>query len=184
MRSIAATMALLVMGHEVWAADIQATSAVDAVMVFPQGAEVRRVAKVRIPQGAHTVVLPDLPAQAQPPSIRVEGKASGRLEIGSVDSRRLSVPRGDAEAVASARRRIEAEIEKLRDERSLIVAEQQAAEAQRTFLTNLLQLPTRPAPAAPGVAAGEDWGKVLGLVAKELAPANKAILDAGVRIRE
>ena len=59
----------------------------------------------------------------------------------------------------------------------------QAAEAQRTFLTNLLQLPNRPAPAG-GVAAGEDWGKVLGLVAKDLAPVNKAILEAGVRIRD
>jgi len=184
MRIAAASMALLVMGNAAWAADIQATSSIDAVTVFPQGAEVSRVAKVRLPAGAHAIILPDLPAQAQPPSIRVEGKASGPLEIGSVDSRRLSVPRGDAESAASARRRIETEIEKLRDERSLIVAEQQAAEAQRTLLTNLLQLPTRPSPPTSGPTAGEDWGKVLGLVAKELAPVNKAILDAAIRVRD
>ncbi len=165
------------------AADIQAASAIDGVIVFPQGAEVRRVTKVKIPAGSHTLIVPDLPAQAQAASIRVEGKATGRLEIGSVDSRSLSVPRGDPEAAASARRRIEAEIEKLRDERAGIVAEQQAGEAQRTFLTNLLQLPNRPAPAA-GAAVAEDWGKVLDLVARQLAPVNKSILEAGVRIRE
>ncbi len=165
------------------AADIPATSAIDGVIVFPQGAEVRRVTKVKIPAGTHTLIIPDLPAQAQAASIRVEGKATGRLEIGSVDSRSLSVPRGDAEAAASARRRIEAEIEKMRDERAGIVAEQQAGEAQRTYLTNLLQLPNRPAPAA-GAAAGEDWGKVLDLVAKQLAPVNKAIIEAGIRVRE
>ena len=164
-------------------AEVPASSAIEAVTVFPQGAEVRRVVKVKIPAGAHTIVIRDLPAQAQPASIRVEGKATGRLEIGSVDSRSLVVPRGDPEIAASARRRIEAEIEKLRDERAVIQADIQAAEAQRTFLTNLLQLPNRPAPAS-GVGAGEDWGKVLGLVAKDLAPVNKAILEAGVRIRD
>lgn len=181
----AVTLALFTFStpHVSLAADIPAASAVDAVTVFPQGAEVRRVAKVRIPAGTHVVIIPDLPAQAQAASIRVEGKATGRLEIGSVDSRSLSVPRGDAEAQASARRRIEAEIEKLRDERAAIQAEQQAGEAQRTFLTNLLQLPTRPTPAS-GAAPGEDWSKVLALVAKELAPVSKAINEAGIRIRD
>jgi uncharacterized protein (TIGR02231 family) len=176
-------LALLPAAIPAWAADIPASSAVDAVTVFPQGAEVSRIAKVKVPAGSHVIVIPDLPAQAQTASIRVEGKASGRLVIGSVDSRMLNVPRGDPAAAESARRRLEAEIEKLRDERALVAAEQQAAEASRTFLTNLLQLPNRPAP-SQGAGAGEDWAKVLGLVAKELAPVNKAILDAGVRIRD
>ena len=183
MRMTLATLFLIANLPAAHAADIAAASTVDAVTVFPQGAEVRRLAKVKIPAGSHTLVIPDLPAQAQPASIRVEGKATGSLVIGSVDSRALSVPRGDAEAAASARRRIEAELEKLRDERATIIAEQQAAEAQRTFLTNLLQLPNRPAPAA-GAGVAEDWTKVLGLVAKELAPVNRAILEAGVRVRE
>ena len=117
------------------AADIPATSAIDGVIVFPQGAEVRRVTKVKIPAGTHTLIIPDLPAQAQAASIRVEGKATGRLEIGSVDSRSLSVPRGDAEAAASARRRIEAEIEKMRDERAGIVAER-SRECRKEYVSD------------------------------------------------
>ena len=165
------------------AAEVAATSAVEAVTVFPQSAEVQRVAKVKLAAGTHTIILSDLPQQAQAASIRVEGKATGRLEIGSVDSRQLAVQRRDPAGVASARRAIELEIEKLRDERAVIVSEQQAGEAQRSFLSNLLQLPSRPSP-AQGAGAGEDWNKVLALIAKELAPVNRAILEAGVRIRD
>ena len=185
MRFTMSALALIAGAGPVLAADINANSRIDGVTVFPQGAEVRRLAKVRIEAGDHTVIFPDLPANAQPASIRVEGKATGGLEIGSVDSRRLAVPRGDPAAVASARRRIEEEIEKLRDERARIQADLQAAEMQRTYLTSLAQLPGRPAPQPPAAAgAREDWAGVLGLIAKELAPVNKAILDAQVRTRD
>ncbi len=72
---------------QAFAADVPVTSRVDAVTVFPRGAEVSRVAKVKIEKGMHTVVLADVPADADPSSIRVEGLATGKLEIGSVDSR-------------------------------------------------------------------------------------------------
>ena len=165
------------------AAELATPSNVEAVTVFPQSAEVRRLAKVKVPAGAHTIVLNDLPQQAQAASIRVEGKATGSLQIGSVDSRVLAISRRDPEAAASARRAIELEIEKLRDERALAVADQQAAEAQRNFLNNLLQLPSRPVP-AQGASGSEDWSKVLALLSKELAPVQRAILDAGVRVRD
>ena len=185
MRISLSALAITLVSTPVAAADIKAASKVEAVIVFPQGAEVARLAKVRIESGSHTVILSDLPAQAQPASIRVEGKATGSLTIGSVDSRRLSVPRADAETAATTRRRIEDEIEKLRDERARIGADMQAAEAQKAFVTSLTQLPSRPpAPAPAGGAAREDWGQVLSLIAKELAPIQKAILDAEVRIRE
>jgi len=153
-----------------YAADLRAASKVEAVTVFPQGAEVQRLAKIRVEPGSHTVIFSDLPREAQPASIRVEGKASGTLTIGSVDSRVVSVPRTDGDASASPRRRIEDEIEKLRDERARIEAEKQAAETQRTFVGNLVQLPTRPAP-QPGNAGGrsEDWVQVLGIISKELS---------------
>ena len=184
MRTMVSIMALAA-AVPALAADIKATSKVDAVTVFPQGAEVQRLAKVRIESGSHTLILSDLPAQAQAASIRVEGKGTGQLTIGSVDSRRVSVPRADAEAAASARRRIEDEIEKLKDERARIAAEAQAAEAQKAFVTNLVQLPSRPSPQpGPAGAPREDWGQILGLIGKELAPIHKAILDAEVRIRE
>ena len=88
MRILLTATLLLATAVEVSAAEIPAVSRVDAVTVFPQGAEVSRVAKVQLEKGPHTVILNDLPADAVPNSIRVEGLASGKLEIGSVDSRR------------------------------------------------------------------------------------------------
>ncbi len=62
-------------------------------------------------------------------SIRVEGKATAKLEIGSVDTRSVSVPRSDDAVAASERRRIEEAIEKLKDDRGLLQATVLAAES-------------------------------------------------------
>jgi uncharacterized protein (TIGR02231 family) len=165
------------------AAEVEAVSRINAVTVFPMGAEVTRVARVQLDKGEHTIVFRDLPAGAVEGSIRVEGTASGKLEIGSVDTRRLFVPRADAEAAASERRQLETEIETLRDERARLDAQVAAAETQKSLIGNLTQLPTRPAPTA-GDARGEDWTGVLALIAAGSAEAQRAIQDAQIRIRE
>ena len=71
------------------AAEIPGTSAITTVTVFPRGAEVTRTAQLKIAQGEHVLVFKDLPAQALDASIRVEGRSTGRLEIGSVDTRKV-----------------------------------------------------------------------------------------------
>jgi len=165
------------------AAEVEAASRINAVTVFPMGAEVTRVARVQLEKGEQTIVFRDLPAGAIEGSIRVEGTASGKLEIGSVDTRRLFVPRADAEAAASERRQLETEIEALRDERARLDAQVQAAETQKSLIGNLTQLPTRPAPAS-GDGRNEDWTGVLALIAAGSAEAQRAIQDAEIRIRE
>jgi N-terminal domain of unknown function (DUF4140) len=103
------------------AADLSAPSRVDAVIVYPAGAEIARTLKVKVEPGEHAVIINDLPAGALPQSIRVEGKSTGgQLQIGSVDSRRLSVPRADSAAIAGQRRDLEDRIEKLRDQRLVL----------------------------------------------------------------
>jgi len=165
------------------AAEVEAVSRIDAVTVFPMGAEVMRVAKVQLEKGEHTILFRDLPAGAVEGSIRVEGTASGKLEIGSVDTRRMFVPRADAEASASERRQLESEVEALRDERTRLEAQVEGAETQKALIKNLTQLPTRPAPAA-GAERGEDWTAILALISAGSAEAQRTIEDAQVRIRE
>ncbi|WP_295559633.1 mucoidy inhibitor MuiA family protein [uncultured Hyphomicrobium sp.] len=165
------------------AAEVEALSRIDAVTVFPMGAEVVRVAKVQLEKGEHTVLFRDLPASAVDGSIRVEGTASGKLEIGSVDTRRLFVPQANAEANATERRQIETELEALRDDRARLDAQVQGAETQKQLITNLTQLPTRPAPSS-GSERGEDWTAVLALIATGSAEAQRAIQDAQIRTRE
>ena len=166
------------------AADVRGTSRIDAVTVYPSGAEITRTARVKLEKGAHTLLFTDLPSEAVAASIRVEGKATAGLEIGSVDTRSLSVPRGDNAAAATERRRIEDAIEKLKDERSALQAAIQAAETQKRLIENLTKLPGTPVPANAAPAAQPDWGQLFELIGKRTAEAQKAILDTDIKVRE
>ena len=159
------------------AAEVKGASRIDAVTVYPSGAEVTRVGKVKVDSGEHTLLFADLPANAVSSSIRVEGKATGKLEIGSVDTRSVSVPRADDAVAATERRRVEDAIEKLKDEKAALQASIVAAETQKRLIDNLAQLPTRPAPANGATAQQPDWGQLFGLIGERAAEAQKTILD-------
>src|SRR5215831_9560989 len=124
---------------EVEAAEVKGTTRIDAVTVFPSGAEVTRLGKVR-----------------------VEAKATGSLEIGSVDSRRTFLPRSDDAIAASERKHVEDAIEKLKDDRAVLETAVQAAEMQKALIGNLAQLPTHPAPLGGAAMPQPDWGQLLG----------------------
>lgn len=167
------------------AAEIGAASEISAVTVFPTGAEVIRLAKVKVPAGEHTIVFNHLPPTAMSGSVRVEGKATGPLDIGSVDTRHVLVPFGDPEQQASERRRIELEIEKLRDEHARIEAEVKAADAQKALISKLTELPTvPPSPGGQSGAVAVDWNQIFTLVGTKLAEAERAQLAAQVKLRD
>ncbi len=182
--SLATLATVLMSSTSAFAADIAATSKIDAVTVFPAGAEVTRITQVKLAAGEHAIILNDLPATAIPSSIRVEGKATGNLAIGSVDSRRLGIQRTDVEANAAERKRIEAEIEKFNDEKSLLNAAIEAAETQKRLINNLTELPGKPVPAGQAAPAQPDWGSLVQLIGERTATAQKLILDTQVKIRE
>jgi uncharacterized protein (TIGR02231 family) len=166
-----------------FAAEVKGTSHIDAVTLYPAGAEIARAAKVKVEKGDHTLLFADLPAEAVASSIRVEAKATGKLEIGSVDTRRVSVPRTDEAVAATERRRIEEAIEKLKDDRAQLQATALAAETQKKLIDNLTELPGRPAP-ANGSAPQPDWGQLFGLIGERIAQAQRTILDTRIKIRE
>lgn len=165
------------------AAEIKTPSRIDAVIVFPTGAQVTRHTKLKVPSGEHAIVLEDLPAGAVASSIRVEGKATGKLEIGSVDTRRVSIPRNDPTAAASERRAIEAEIEKLRDARAAVEAAAKAAEMQQTLLSNIAQLPKRPPAATPGPTPTAEWSEIFSLLGTRMTEVRMALLESSQRMR-
>ncbi len=183
MRSALALPMLAVFVSGAYAADINASSRVDTVTVYPSGAEVTRIGKIRLEAGDHVILFTDLPARAIPGSIRVEGRATGPLAIGSVDSRRTFVPRGDDALAATERKRVEDAIEKLKDGKAVLLASVQAAEAQKTLIGNLAQLPTRPAP-ANGAAPQPDWVQLFGVIGDRFAEAQKTVLETQVKVRE
>lgn len=179
-----ATLALsqsLTMAH---AADIAAQSKIDAVTVYPASAEVVRITKVRIPAGEHAVLLTDLPPEAIPQSIRVEGKATGALQIGSVDTRRTSVSRGDQEQLAQERKRIEGQIETLNDRKAQLQTEITAAEQQQVLIKNLAEMPGRPVPVGTQPGATPDWAQLFALIGERTAAVQKTILDTRLKLRD
>ena len=166
------------------AADVAATSKIDAVTVFPSGAEVTRLLKVRVPAGEHTIVLKDLPAGAVPPSIRVEGKSTGTLAIGAVDTQRTFLTEAETALSAAERRQIEMDIEKLADEKAGHAATIEAALAQKKLIGNLSDLPGKPVPVGTTPSALPDWGQLAQLIGQQTAAAQRAILDAQVKTRD
>lgn len=165
------------------AAELTASSKVEEVTVFLSGAEITRAAKVSMDKGEHVLTVIDIPASALPGSIRVEGAATGKLDITSVDTRRTYLPRADAQAADANRKQIEDEIESLRDQKAVIDAGIAAIETQKALIGNLAQLPVRPAPAqGPGVQ--EDWPRILGIIAQGSADAGRNLVDAQVKARE
>ena len=185
MRSALVAAAFILMAAPAMAAEVKGTSAISGVTVFPSGAEVTRVTRVRIAQGDHVVLLTDLPSQAVPGSIRVEGKSSGRLEIGSVDTRRLAVPRTDPAAAASDRRTLELEIEKLKDSRALAQAVSQAAETQKLFISKLIDLPSHlPSGGSQGATPLPDWNQLYATIGERTVDAQKVILETSVKLRD
>ena len=185
MRFVFAAAFLAAMPFHALGSEVPATSTVDNVTVFLSGAEVTRLAKVHIDKGEHTIVIGDIPASAVPGSVRVEGKATGKLDVGSVDTAIRLLQRAESEAADKERKTLEDTIQALRDQRTTVEAQAQAANTQKELIANLAQLPARPAPQGPSAApAGEDWPRVLALIAQATGDASRLALDAEQKMRD
>ena len=160
------------------AADLDATSAVDAVIVYPDGASVTRVVTLDLPAGDNSAVLKDFPLTLDPSSLRVEGDAGAKLTIGSIDARppRAAPPVNLPE--------LDKRIEALKDERVNLQGAINAATARRKFAERFAEA----SPAGIG-DKGEarpisEWRAAFAAVAEEIESADTAIRDAERKQRE
>src|SRR5437868_4038409 len=109
------------------AAEIETSSQVDAVTVYPDGATVTRLIRLDLPAGDSTLLSRDFPLTLDPSSLRVEGEGGARLVIGAVEARQpLPQP---AANIPQIDRRLEA----LRDERAALDGAIESATARRKF---------------------------------------------------
>jgi uncharacterized protein (TIGR02231 family) len=92
------------------------------------------------------------------------------------------VPLADPGAGQIARKKIEDEIERLRDERDGVEAVAQTAKAQLAYLENLGRLPTTPSAASVG-SGKEDWGSIYGVIGGKTAELAKIGLETKVKLR-
>lgn len=167
----------------VLAADIPAQSRIEAVTVFPSGAEVTRSAEARIEAGEHALIFEGLPGDLMPETIRVEGDALGDVEIGSIDSRIDTVPSTDADG---RRKGLEKRIEVLQDERGALDQAIADAEYQKNLMQQLAGGAfTTPAKEGEVKSFGAgDLGQLLDLVGGKLQALSKLVLESKVRQRQ
>jgi uncharacterized protein (TIGR02231 family) len=159
-----------------------APSKIEAVTVFPSGAEITRTLKVQLDAGEQTLLIDDVSGQALLPTIRVEANATGKLEIGSVDARSVSLSSSDPALAQSARKKIEDQIEALTDSHSAQDEIIRVSEMQRLYLENLTRLPQTPA--GSGTSPREDWRALFNVIGMSMGEAGKAIAEARLKQRE
>lgn len=164
------------------AADFNATSRIDRVTVYPQGADVTRVAEVALPAGEHRIILSGLPASVDPRSIRVEGEGTSALEIASVDTKSQYV---DQAARDAERKAIERQITQLGDERNALDQVVSDAGQQRQFLIGLADKQIVPQSATESLKGIDvtQLGGLLDLVSSRLTSLAKTVQEAQLRQR-
>ncbi|MGI9523549.1 MAG: mucoidy inhibitor MuiA family protein [Hyphomicrobiaceae bacterium] len=166
-------------------AEIRPDSKIDAVTVFPRGAEVVRIVQAQLEKGPNVLIISDFPDRVDASNVRIEGQSNGKLEIGTIDTRRLKVPHGDDEGRSTERRRLEEEIEHAADKIAEIQAAIETGEIQKRFVENLAGLPTSRPRTSTGAATGEtDWTQIFDLIGVNLARVHSKILAERKRARD
>jgi len=106
---------------------------VKTVTVYPDQARVTIVGDINLEKGNQRIVFDELPLVLQPDSVRVGGKGEAKVRIISVDVKRAHYEHAPVEEV----RTLETKIEKLEDERRILVDEVAVLTSQRKYLDGL-----------------------------------------------
>ena len=125
-RRFALVPAALAASGAALAADLEAKSRVDSVVVYPDAAQVSRVADVSLPAGATTLVFRGLPMSLDPASLRVEGAGGAPIAVGSVEARVAPAPPQESQG--------EGRMKKLRAERDGWQGTLDALEAKKAMM--------------------------------------------------
>lgn len=184
MRLLLATLLLATTScTTVFAAEFSPASHIDAVTVFPQGADIVRELAYDVPAGSHSLILTDLPQNIDAQSIRVEGAGEGDLLVGSVDTRSRYV--GNA-ATDAQRKTIEKDIQTLQVERQTLDQTVADLNQQRTILYSLADKQLVPQSTTDTTKAIDSvqLGALLDVVGQRLAGLSKDMTTAQNRQRD
>jgi uncharacterized protein (TIGR02231 family) len=129
----AATALALLMPSLVMADEFKAESKIVSATVYTGRAKVTRVAEIDLPKGAHTVVFTGLPAILLPDSLRAEGTARADVKFGAVAHKQVM----SSQLTSARENELNAELEKLQDQVTLLNTDKNALTAQRTFIQAL-----------------------------------------------
>lgn len=157
------------------AEDLPVSLSIDAVTVYPRGAEVTRSGSVSFPAGSHRLIFTSLPADLDPARLQLAVNDSA-VRLGSLQLETLHA--GDL--VTAEEQRLQTELEALQDARTSITDEVAGANTQLKFLDSL-------ASNAGSQSNGIDAGALSGLLttlASASESARNVIRDANGRLRQ
>lgn len=117
------------------AEDIHATTAVSAATIFADRALVTRSGQLKLPAGAHTIIIENMPAGFDESSLRVEGTGTAAVKIGAVEVKRVYL----VELVQAAERERAKALQAKQDEKSLVEAEIKALEIRESFIERVAE---------------------------------------------
>ena len=184
MRLLLATLLLATTScTTVFAAEFSPASHIDAVTVFPQGADIIRELAYDVPAGSHSLILTDLPQNIDAQSIRVEGAGEGELLVGSVDTRSRYLGNDAADA---QRKGIEKDIQTLQVERQGLDQTVADLQQQRNILYSLADKQLVPQSTTDTTKAIDavQLGALLDVVGQRLAGLSKDVTVAQNRQRD
>lgn len=111
-------------------ADLQASSSISAVTVYPDSARITRTTTIQLPAGETKIILPGLPLQMQANSLRVSGTSTAAVSLGSVQlTEQMST-----DAVQARERQLQEEIRRWQEKRQEVADAKTRAEQQLAFI--------------------------------------------------
>lgn len=170
MRRSPLLLAVLLLPAVASAKDIDAASSISAVTVYLQRAQVTRQFSVDLPAGSHTILINGLPAGVLEQSLRARGQASGKLSIGSVETRRVY----DTVPTAEREKKLTAELQRLQDEKDQLDGRQQALDTQASFIEKLAALPSEKDKNGNRIIVPEKWPAAWQAIGNGMTEVNKA----------
>ena len=129
------TVAALLMAAPAAAAEIDTTSEVSSVVVYPDRARVTRSASSQVSKGSHEVLVSGLPLGIDISTLRVEGAGTAQVVLGALDVRRNY----GAEIREGRARQLQERIHALEDADKELADAADAARFEVGFVTNLVE---------------------------------------------
>ncbi|MEL6200999.1 MAG: mucoidy inhibitor MuiA family protein [Pseudomonadota bacterium] len=178
-RILFATLLASAVSPTALAATFEPDSKIDAVTVYPSGAQVTRISTLDISAGEHIIIIDDLPARIDPASVRVTGIANGSMAIGGVDVRFDVLESGGTD---EDRKRVETRLEELDDLVRSLQQQQADIQVRRELLQSLVRSSSSAGPEA--VFSAISLSETLSIVADEMSSLNKQATETRALQRE
>lgn len=168
----ATALGLILLASPTLAETIRGEGKVVHATLYPEGATVTRQTVVQVPAGRHQIVIPGLPADTDPTSLRLQAVGATIGAVSVQTGRALPADVAEPAAVTGAKAALEAAEKALRDHDNAarsILARAEAAKETVAFLRDL---------ATSEGALATDLTTLVGTVQTQLLAAKEAALQA------